>query len=232
MVKIKNLPGANMDIDLVTPPTQIEWQQSDCPWNDVDGGAPHRCAVKNISICPFFCGIKYLDQVQCSYPNPNPHTNEFSLSEVIIQGPSIGNARDCEPILRTLPDWFGIETAIQEYVVEIDAMPTFLAQKENKTIGFLTLNVPNPFTAEIHVMAILSEWHHQGIGRGLVLAAEKYLLAQGGHYIQVKTLSASHPDENYARTRKFYLALGFVPLQEFPDLWGVENPCLQLIKKI
>ena len=32
----------------------------------------HRCAVKNISICPYFCGIEYLDTVLCCYPNENP----------------------------------------------------------------------------------------------------------------------------------------------------------------
>ena len=31
----------------------------------------HKCAVKNISICKFFCGVKYLDSVLCSYPHGN-----------------------------------------------------------------------------------------------------------------------------------------------------------------
>jgi 8-oxo-dGTP pyrophosphatase MutT (NUDIX family) len=28
-------------------------------------------AVKNISICKYFCGVKYLDSVLCSYPHGN-----------------------------------------------------------------------------------------------------------------------------------------------------------------
>ena len=28
----------------------------------------HQCAVKNISICKYFCGVQYLDTVLCSYP--------------------------------------------------------------------------------------------------------------------------------------------------------------------
>jgi hypothetical protein len=32
----------------------------------------HRCAVKNTSICPYFCGIEYLDTLLCCYPNENP----------------------------------------------------------------------------------------------------------------------------------------------------------------
>ena len=31
----------------------------------------HKCAVKNTSICKYFCGIQYLDSVLCSYPNIN-----------------------------------------------------------------------------------------------------------------------------------------------------------------
>ena len=70
---IRKLSGANMDIDLVTPAVDIAWSQTACPWNVKEGMADHRCAVKNISICPFFCGIEYLDIVLCSYPYDNPY---------------------------------------------------------------------------------------------------------------------------------------------------------------
>jgi hypothetical protein len=55
---IHKLRGANMDIDLATPAGQIPWQQDACPWNAADNTDQHRCAVKNISICPLFsrCG--------------------------------------------------------------------------------------------------------------------------------------------------------------------------------
>lgn len=69
---IRKLDGANMDIDLATPGGNIDWQQAVCPWNEVEGTREHRCAVKNISICPYFCGIEYLDKVLCCYPHENP----------------------------------------------------------------------------------------------------------------------------------------------------------------
>jgi hypothetical protein len=50
--------------------------------------------------------------------------------------------------------------------------------------------------------------------------------------LQVKTLSASRPDPGYDKTRAFYLAFGFRPLEEFPTLWYPSNPALQLIKSI
>ena len=69
---ILKLDGANMDIDLVTPEGQIAWEQDPCPWNVAENVSSHRCAEKNVSICPYFCGIEYQDYVLCCYPNKNP----------------------------------------------------------------------------------------------------------------------------------------------------------------
>ena len=68
---IKELSGANMDIDLVSNKSDISWEQEVCPWNRDENTDVHKCAVKNTSICKYFCGIKYLDKVLCSYPNEN-----------------------------------------------------------------------------------------------------------------------------------------------------------------
>jgi hypothetical protein len=70
--KIRSLRGANLDIDLATPAGAIAWQQDACPWNVAEGTLEHRCAVKNISICPYFCGVEYLDTLLCCYPHANP----------------------------------------------------------------------------------------------------------------------------------------------------------------
>ena len=43
----------------------------DGPWNEAENTTVHKCAVKNISICAYFCGVKYLDSVLCSYPHGN-----------------------------------------------------------------------------------------------------------------------------------------------------------------
>ncbi|MFA5125021.1 MAG: hypothetical protein WC473_04350 [Patescibacteria group bacterium] len=69
-MEIKIIDGANMDIDLVSG-DEASWQQMRCPWNEAEGVKSHRCAVKNISICDYFCGIEYLDNVKCCYPDKN-----------------------------------------------------------------------------------------------------------------------------------------------------------------
>ena len=59
-----------MDIDL-TSEDQTSWRQMKCPWNEKDKVNIHKCAVKNVSICKYFCGIEYLDNVLCCYPSGN-----------------------------------------------------------------------------------------------------------------------------------------------------------------
>ncbi|NTV40680.1 MAG: hypothetical protein HGA61_00165 [Candidatus Moranbacteria bacterium] len=67
---MKKLDGANMDIDLISGDI-TSWKQMKCPWNEKEGKNTHKCAVKNISICDYFCGIEYLDNVVCCYPEKN-----------------------------------------------------------------------------------------------------------------------------------------------------------------
>jgi len=70
---MKKLAGANMDIDLATPISQISWHQSKCPWNSREDNDQHHCALKNVSICPYFCGVEYPDTLLCCFPEGNPY---------------------------------------------------------------------------------------------------------------------------------------------------------------
>ncbi len=170
------------------------------------------------------------------------HLSNFSGDESIatlprpesttIEGPVFGAAAVCEPILRALPDWFGIEEALLNYLTEIDTLPTFLASDRGQVPGFITLKQHSPFSAEILVMGCHPQNHRQGIGRALLLQAETWLAGQGVEYLQVKTLGPSHPGAGYARTRAFYTTMGFVPLEELPQIWGAANPCLIMIKRL
>ena len=70
---IRKLDGANMDIALTTDADDIVWEQDKCPWNEAEGIHEHRCAVKSVSICQYFCGVEFMDYVLGSYPNANPY---------------------------------------------------------------------------------------------------------------------------------------------------------------
>jgi GNAT superfamily N-acetyltransferase/predicted enzyme related to lactoylglutathione lyase len=138
----------------------------------------------------------------------------------------------CNDILRSLPQWFGIESAIVDYVNDVEKMDTWIASINDAPIGFIAINKHNQYTAEIHVMGILEDYHNKKIGSQLIQKASDSLSKEGFTYLSVKTLSESREDANYAKTRKFYLKNGFLPVEEFKTLWGEENPCLLLIKNI
>ncbi len=149
-----------------------------------------------------------------------------------IQGPLLKQSALCQNILSKLPDWFGIEEATQQYIEAVATLPTFVAEVDGQAVGFISLKQHNPYAAEVYVMGILPTHHRQGIGRKLLKQAKAYLRGEGVEYLQVKTLSPTHPDPHYARTRLFYEGVGFRPLEEIPDLWDEGNPCLIMIKAI
>lgn len=151
---------------------------------------------------------------------------------ITIEGPLLGQTSLCGPILRMLPDWFGQEMGIQAYESEIGSLLTFLAMMDEHPVGFLSLKQHMPLAAEIYVMAVNPLFHHNGIGRSLVRAAEAYALDQGILYLQVKTLGPSRVDEGYARTRAFYESAGFCPLEELKTIWDENNPCLLMVKRL
>jgi len=134
--------------------------------------------------------------------------------------------------MRDLPEWFGIEQSIVDYVNQIDSLPTITAKSQDEVVGFVSMNLNFEKSAELHVLAVKKVHHRTGIGRQMFLATEAYLKKQGIQFVQVKTISENSPDTHYEKTRKFYKAMGYTELEEFPNLWGAHNPCLQLIKSI
>jgi ribosomal protein S18 acetylase RimI-like enzyme len=137
----------------------------------------------------------------------------------------------CEAILRGLPDWFGIEESLVQYVRDLSTCETFLAWRGETVLGFLALREHVPWSGEIHVIAVRKDEHRHGIGRILVEEAERRLRERRFEYLQVKTLGPSRPDASYDKTRAFYMARGFRPLEE-TALWGEANPCLIMVKRL
>jgi GNAT superfamily N-acetyltransferase len=140
-------------------------------------------------------------------------------------------ARACGALLRSLPEWFGIEEAIESYERQIRELPTLGVCEDGDVVGLLALKRHSDWSAEILVMAVRRELHGQGLGRRLVAAAEDYLGARNVEYLQVKTLGPSRPSRGYEATRRFYAACGFRPLEEIDGLWP-GNPCLVMVKRL
>jgi GNAT superfamily N-acetyltransferase len=87
-------------------------------------------------------------------------------------------------------------------------------------------------TAELSCIAVGRAHHGGGLGSRIVAAAETWWRSEGGRLLQVETIGPSHPDPNYALTRRFYARLGFLPVEEFATLWSARHPCLLLAKPL
>lgn len=127
-------------------------------------------------------------------------------------------------ILESLPDWFGIPEATEEYISDSIGKPFFCAYNGEKPVGFLYLKETGRHTVELAVMGVLKEYHRMGIGRGLFEKAKQTAKQQGYAFIQVKTVQMGRYDI-YDDTNRFYQSLGFKELEVFPTLWDECNPC-------
>jgi ribosomal protein S18 acetylase RimI-like enzyme len=136
-------------------------------------------------------------------------------------------------LLGLLSAWFGIESSNAHYIDVAADLPTYLAWPQvdaaAEPAGVLLAARHFPRAAEIYLMAVDPALHRRGVGRALVEALERDLVADQVRLLQVKTLGPSHPDPGYARTRMFYQGMGFAPLEEIADLWP-GNPCLIMVK--
>ncbi|MBB6696500.1 GNAT family N-acetyltransferase [Clostridium algidicarnis] len=135
-------------------------------------------------------------------------------------------------ILRELPEWFGIEEAIVEYVNGVKNTDYYVAYDSNTAIGFISIKSNNSYTSEIYVIGVKKEYHNGGIGKMLLETSQQVLINSKVKFLMVKTLGESHPDKYYKNTRRFYNKLGFYPLEEIKEIWGEENPCLIMVKSL
>ncbi len=138
----------------------------------------------------------------------------------------------CDAVLHALPDWFGIEESTADYIRRVRELPFFAAYDGGKAVGFAAVKGHTAYAAEVCVMGVLADYHRQGIGRKLIEFCADYCRANGLEYLTVKTVDDSAGYESYAKTVRFYLSVGFVPLEVFPTLWDEFNPCLLMVKRV
>lgn len=140
-------------------------------------------------------------------------------------------------LLAMLPTWFGMEASNAEYVSRARSLPAYLAwrgdgDRPELPAGALLAVRHFPQAAEVYLLAVDPTVHRSGAGRALVSALESDLMADGVEFLQVKTRGPSAPDAGYEKTRAFYTAVGFRPLEEIHGLWDPGNPCLLMVKTL
>ena len=127
-------------------------------------------------------------------------------------------------ILESLTDWFGIPEGREEYIRESADEICIAAILNERPVGFLCLKETGKDTLELAVMGVLPAYHRQGIGRELFISAKEIACEKGYSFLQVKTVQMGKY-ENYDKTNRFYISLGFKEFEVFPALWDTWNPC-------
>ena len=147
--------------------------------------------------------------------------NSIQILEVTQDGEKKKISRK---ILEALPDWFEVPEARESYISGSEGKLFFAAYREQEPVGFLYLKETGKETVELAVMGVLREYHRRGTGRALFLAAKEWAEQAGYEFLQVKTVRLG-VYEDYDRTNRFYLSLGFREFEVIPEVWGEENPC-------
>jgi GNAT superfamily N-acetyltransferase len=138
----------------------------------------------------------------------------------------------CDAIIAGLPQWFGNADGIRECAEAVRSSDGLVADEGQGPVAFLTFESRFPSTVEITWMAVGDGRRDQGVGTALIDALADRLRGEGVRLLLAKTLSdREDPGAEYAATRAFYLARGFVPVMEL-DIWGPENPCQLLAKPL
>lgn len=133
-------------------------------------------------------------------------------------------------VLKDLPEWFGIPESTQTYIEGAKDLQVWAAYQEGDLLGFVSLSYSSEDCAEIDCLGVKKA--HQGRGiRSQLLATLESEACKKVDYLQVKTV-AEGSNKDYDRTNVFYRSLGFKKLEIFPQLWGPQNPCQILIKKM
>ena len=133
-------------------------------------------------------------------------------------------------VLKDLPEWFGIPESTQAYIEGAKDLQVWAAYQESDLLGFVSLSYSSEDCAEIDCLGVKKAHQGRGIGSQLLAALESEA-RKNVDYLQVKTV-AEGSNKDYDRINVFYRSLGFKKLEIFSQLWGPQNPCQILIKKM
>lgn len=133
-------------------------------------------------------------------------------------------------VLKDLPEWFGIPESTKAYIEGTTDLQVWAAYQESDLTGFVSLSYSSEDCAEIDCLGVKKAYQGRKIGSQLLATLESEARKKVD-YLQVKTV-AEGSNKDYDRTNVFYRSLGFKKLEIFPQLWGSQNPCQILIKKL
>jgi GNAT superfamily N-acetyltransferase len=152
---------------------------------------------------------------------------------LLVRQIAAGDHREIDRIARDLhPTWFTKE-ALEEIAHAAQTQRGYVAVYDGRCVGFGTyLPTNNAKRAELSWIVVQPDFHRRGAGRRLVEAIEQELAGKGYEWLEVYTVAETEEYEPYARTRRFYHAVGFIDVTIEPKGWPSGDDRLLLRKHI
>jgi ribosomal protein S18 acetylase RimI-like enzyme len=143
------------------------------------------------------------------------------------------DAEGCDAVIASLPYHFALESGRRECAQAVRSSEGWVAEADDRLVGFLTVRPWYEQALEITWMAVHADHRRRGIGTALLGT----LAAASGEvrYLVVTTLSEASPEtveDSYAGTRRFYRQNGFQPIWEPHGWWDDENQAVLMLRDL
>jgi GNAT superfamily N-acetyltransferase len=129
-------------------------------------------------------------------------------------------ARLCAELSDRLAEWFGRPAANAMYAREMASRDAYAAMMDGNAVGLMALEYLGGGEAgmcNIWWLGVSPGLHRSGVGQALINHAIVKAQLRGCQCLAVETVSSKSDDLAYAKTRRFYEAVGF-------DLWREFEP--------
>jgi ribosomal protein S18 acetylase RimI-like enzyme len=137
----------------------------------------------------------------------------FDLEPAHIEG--------CLDVIRSLPEWFGYEGAVDAVALALESQEGFVAFEGSVVAGFVAIAPAFDESLEITYLAVHADHRRSGLGRSLVRAVAALARAREIPSVCLLTLGPSADSADQAETINFYRAIGFWRSKEvFLRTWG------------
>jgi GNAT superfamily N-acetyltransferase len=154
------------------------------------------------------------------------------MVDAIVRDLSLDDAEACDAIIASLPEWFGLDEGIRDCAMAVRRERGLVIELHGSVVGFLTVVERTRAMSEITWLAVRADLRGRGLGTHLVETLVARLRSVGARLLVVQTLSdREDPGPEYAQTRAFYFARGFVPAAEL-DLGDPDNPIQLMARRL
>lgn len=129
-------------------------------------------------------------------------------------------SRLCAELAAQLPKWFGRTESNKKYAVGIIERDALVGLLDGEPRGLIAFDHHFASTCNVWWLAVHPAAHRMGLGRALLERVAQHARERGCRFLTVETMSPRAVSPEFEITRRFYKAVGFIPLVETEKATG------------